>query len=110
MACHTHDQDIPRNVAGGIVQLPPEMSIADSGATQIFVMDGTPVINCRPTTRPLKVDLANGHIITSTHMCDIVIEGLPTTLTGDHIPFQNSRPYGSRLQSNIHYNRMHRAI
>jgi hypothetical protein len=36
MACHTHDQDIPRNVAGGIVQLPPEMSIADLGITQIL--------------------------------------------------------------------------
>ena len=30
-------------------------AIADSGATQIFVMDGTPVVNKRPTTRPLKV-------------------------------------------------------
>ncbi len=82
MACHTHQRDIPRDVAGGIVQLPPEMSIADSGAIQVFVMDGTPVNNRRPTTRPLKVALADGRIVTSTHMCDIVIEGLPTILTG----------------------------
>ena len=33
---------------------------ADSGATQIFVMDGTPFINKRPTTHPLKVALADG--------------------------------------------------
>ena len=68
------------------MQLPPEMSIADSGATQVFVMDGTPVNNRRPTTRPLKVALADGRIVTSTHMCDIVIEGLPTILTGHIIP------------------------
>jgi hypothetical protein len=49
-------------------------------------MDGTPVINRRPTTRPLKVALADGRIVTSTHMCDIMIEGLPTTLTGHIIP------------------------
>ncbi len=52
--------------------------IADSGATQIFVMDGTPVVNKRPTTRPLKVALADGRIVLSTHMCDIKIDRLPT--------------------------------
>ncbi len=61
-------------------------SIADSGATQIFVMDGTPVVNKRPTTRPLKVALADGRLVTSTHMCDIAIDGLPTMLTGHIIP------------------------
>jgi hypothetical protein len=35
-------------------------AIADSGATQIFVMDGIPVHNKRKTTCPLKVALANG--------------------------------------------------
>ena len=44
-------------------------AIADSGATQIFVMDGTPVINKRPTTRPLNVALADGRIVLSTHKC-----------------------------------------
>jgi hypothetical protein len=57
-------------------------TIADSGATQIFVMDGTPVVNKRPTTHPLKVALADGRIVLSTHMCDIKIDGLPTVLTG----------------------------
>jgi len=61
-------------------------AIADSGATQIFVMDGTPVINKRPTTHPLKVALADGRIVVSTHMCDIKIDGLPTVLTGHIIP------------------------
>ena len=61
-------------------------AIADSGATQIFVMDGTPVVNKRPTTHPLKVALADGRIVVSTHMCDIKIDGLPTVLTGHIIP------------------------
>ncbi len=57
-------------------------AIADSGATQIFVMDGTHVVNKGPTTRPLKVVLADGRIVLSTHMCDIKIDGLLTVLTG----------------------------
>ncbi len=61
-------------------------AIADSCATQIFVMDGTPVVNKRPTTHPLKVALADGRIVLSTHMCDIKIDGLPTVLTGHIIP------------------------
>jgi hypothetical protein len=61
-------------------------AIADSGATQIFVMDGIPVHNRRKTTCPLKVALANGRRVMSTHMCDIIIPGLPTTLVGHIVP------------------------
>ena len=39
---------------------PAQMAIADSGATQIFIMEGTPVKNKRPTRSPLKVALADG--------------------------------------------------
>ncbi len=61
-------------------------SITDSGATQIFVMDGTPVVNKQKTTHPLRVALADGRMVTSMHMCDIHIKGLPITLTGHMIP------------------------
>ena len=57
-------------------------AIADSVATQIFVMDGIPIHNKQKTTCPLKVALANGRRVMSTHMCDIIIPGLPTTLVG----------------------------
>jgi hypothetical protein len=57
-------------------------AVADSGATQIFVMDGTPVLNKRVTTNPLTVSLADGRKVLSTHMCDIHIKGLPFPLTG----------------------------
>ena len=64
----------------------PNEAIADSGATQIFVMEGTPVLNKRITTCPLKVALADGRHVMSTHMCDIILPGLPTTLVGHIIP------------------------
>ena len=49
-------------------------------------MDGIPVHNKRKTTCPLKVALADGRRVTSTHMCDIIIPGLPTTLIGLIVP------------------------
>jgi hypothetical protein len=52
-------------------------------------VDGTPVLNKRKTTCPLKVALADGRQVISTHMCDIVIPGLPTTLVG-HIVLELS--------------------
>ncbi len=61
-------------------------AIADSGATQIFVMDGMPVHNKQKTTCPLKFALADGHWVMSTHMCDIIVPGLPTTLIRHIVP------------------------
>ena len=49
-------------------------------------MEGTPVVNKRPTSVPLKVALADGRHVMSTHMCDIMIDGLPMVLTGHIIP------------------------
>jgi hypothetical protein len=57
-------------------------AIADSSATQIFVMDGIPIHNKQKTTCPLKIAFANARRVMSTHMCDIIIPGLPTTLVG----------------------------
>ncbi len=57
-------------------------TIANSGATQIFVMEGSNMINKQQTACPLKVTLAGGHQGMSTHMCDIHIVGLPFVLTG----------------------------
>jgi hypothetical protein len=49
-------------------------------------MDGTPVVNKRPTTQPFKVSLADSRQVMSTHICDIYIKGLPFVLTGHIIP------------------------
>jgi hypothetical protein len=61
-------------------------TIADSGTTQIFFMDGTLVHNEQKTMCPLKVALADGRWVMSTHMCDIIIPGLPTTLIRHIVP------------------------
>jgi hypothetical protein len=68
------------------MESPTRDAIVDSWATQIFVMEGMPVKNKRRTTCPLKVTLADGQQVWTTHMCDIniPIPGLPYTLT-DHI-------------------------
>jgi hypothetical protein len=60
--------------------------ISDSGATQIFVMENTPIINKCIMDSPLKVALADGRKVFSTHECDIHIVGLPTVLTGNITP------------------------
>jgi hypothetical protein len=53
---------------------------------RFFVMEGAGIIKKRRTTRPLKVTLADGWQVVSTHMCDINIDGLPFFLMGHIIP------------------------
>jgi hypothetical protein len=77
---------IKNDMAGGAFCLTRDNAIADLGATQIFVMDGIPVINKCPAMRPLKVLLADGRQVMSTHMCDIHINGLLVVLTLHIIP------------------------
>ena len=61
-------------------------AIADTGATSIFNMEGADVKNKRPAIKPLKINLPDGRQIESTHICDIDIPGLLTTLTGHIVP------------------------
>jgi hypothetical protein len=49
-------------------------------------MDGVDVVNRRVASKPLTVNLPDGRKVKSTHVCDITIPGLPTTLTGHIIP------------------------
>jgi hypothetical protein len=73
-------------LAAASVTLKTKDAIADSGATQIFVMENTPVINKHITQSPLKVALADGHEVFSTHECNVHIVGLPTIITKHIIP------------------------
>jgi hypothetical protein len=57
-------------------------AIADTGATSIFVMEGAAVKNKQTVRNPLTINLPYGRQIKLTHICDIDIPGLPTTLTG----------------------------
>jgi hypothetical protein len=74
---------LPRNVT---LTVPPSHSIANSGATSIFIMAGTPMDNVQKATDPFTINLPNGGIVCSMHVCDIVIPGLPTVLTGHIVP------------------------
>jgi hypothetical protein len=68
------------------VTLQTKDAIVDSGATQIFIMEHMPIVNKRITCAPLKVALADGCKVFSTHECDVHTRGLPTVLTGHIIP------------------------
>ncbi len=61
-------------------------AIADTGATSIFIMEGTPCKNIRPAIRPLTINLTDGTKVKSTHTCDITIPGLPKVLVGHVVP------------------------
>ena len=61
-------------------------AIADMGATSIFVMEGTPMENIRPTLDTITINLPDGKKVMSTHTCDITIPGLPTVLMGHIVP------------------------
>jgi hypothetical protein len=61
-------------------------AIADMGATSIFVMEGINVANRGVASKPLMINLPDGHKVQSAHVCNIAIPGLPTVLTGHTIP------------------------
>jgi hypothetical protein len=49
-------------------------------------MKNTPMKNIRPTTNPLNINLPDGTIVKSTHICDLEIPGLPHVLEGHIVP------------------------
>jgi hypothetical protein len=61
-------------------------AITDTGATSIFIMKGAAIDNKNIAVSPLTINLPDGKRIQSTHVCDINIPGLPTTLTGHIVP------------------------
>ena len=74
---------------GNKIMFAPNHAIADTGATSIFIMEGTDVANKRIASSPLTINLANGTQVRSTHVCDIYIPGLPVMLKGHIVPSLN---------------------
>ena len=64
----------------------PSLPIADTGATSFFLTKGAPCQNKQRAVNPIIIKLPNGRKIKSTHICDIVIPGLHTILTGHIMP------------------------
>ncbi len=89
----TLNRSRPKEIASALRKGVPKVlafadthAIADMGATSIFAMAGTPMSNIRPALDPLTINLPNGEIVYSTHICDISIPGLPMILTGHIVP------------------------
>ena len=85
----SHAKDIASALRKGtlkVLAFADTHAIADTAATSICVMAGTPMSNIRPALDPLTIKLPNGEIIHSTHICDISIPGLPMILTGHIVP------------------------
>ena len=76
-----HQKGVPK-----VLAFADTHAIADTGATSIFVMVGTPMSNIRPALDPLTINLPNSKIVYSTHICDISIPGLPMILMGHIVP------------------------
>jgi hypothetical protein len=68
------------------MQIAPTHAVADTGATSIFVMAGTPANNICMATKPTHISLFDGKKIVSTHICDVDIPGLPHKLIGHIVP------------------------
>ena len=67
--------------------IPITHAVADTGATSIMIMKKTSNMkNVRPATKPLKINLPDGSIVQSTHICDLEIPGLPHVLEGHIVP------------------------
>ncbi len=89
------DEDIPVVASNCTTTVPhlanamcidPTHTIADTGATSVFVMAGAASHNIRLVKNPITISLPNGKQISSTHMCDIFIPGLPHSLFGHIVP------------------------
>jgi hypothetical protein len=61
-------------------------TIADTGATSIFIMDGVDVVNKPVSPKPLTINIPDDQKVKSTHICDITNPGLPTILMGHIVP------------------------
>ncbi len=62
--------------------IPETHAVADTSAALVFIMTRTPMTNIHPATHPLTINLPDGKVVESTHVCDMVIPGLPTVLVG----------------------------
>jgi hypothetical protein len=69
-----------------VITIATLQAIADTGATSIFIMKGTPIKNIRPASKQLTINLPGGSQVKSTHLWDITIQGLPIVLTGHIVP------------------------
>jgi hypothetical protein len=61
-------------------------AIANTGTTSIFIIKGTDMDSKRITHLPLQINFTDRMQIQSTHVCNLIISGLPTVSTGHIVP------------------------
>jgi hypothetical protein len=66
--------------------IPPLHAVADTSATLVMAMRGTPMTNICPATNPLNINLPDGKVVNSTHVCNLKVPGLPYVLKGRIVP------------------------
>ena len=67
--------------------IPITHAVADTGVTSVMIMKKTPNMkNVRLATHPLTINLPDGTMVKSTHICDLEIPGLPYVLEGHIMP------------------------
>jgi hypothetical protein len=70
----------------GTMLIKPTHAVANTDATSVFIMDGIPTKNKQIAAHPIQINLPAGRRVTSSHICDVNIPGLPITLTGHIVP------------------------
>jgi hypothetical protein len=70
----------------------PTYAVADTGATSVFVMEGTPCKNLRLAENPITFSLSDGKKVALMHICTITIPGLSFTLLGHIVPKMKMAP------------------
>ncbi len=66
--------------------IPLTHAVANTRATLVFVLKGTPMRNVWPATNPVTISLPNGKVFRLTHVCDFKLPGLPTIVEGHILP------------------------
>ncbi len=66
--------------------IPPTHAVTDIRATLVFELQGTKMKNIWPAVTPLVINLPDGTVVGSKHICDYEIPGLPTCLEAHIIP------------------------
>jgi hypothetical protein len=62
------------------MMIKPTHAVADSGATSVFVLEGTPCKNIKLAENPITILLPDEAKLTLRHICNITIPNLPFTL------------------------------
>jgi hypothetical protein len=70
----------------GMSNIPRTHTVVDTGATSVFVMKGTPMLNVCLEIQPLTINFPDGKTVKSTHICYVMIPGLPTLPKGHIVP------------------------